>query len=293
MTQFANEPRPRTLAIILARAGSKGLPGKNTMPIAGRPCIEWTIEHALRSTRVDAVVVTTDDEHAGAIATRMGVDVIERPCELASDSATVDDAARHAVDALHDGANAVRPDFCVILYANVPVRPCDLTDRACERLVTTRADSVVSVAPVGKHHPWWTLRVSDEDGTLAAWEGEKLFHNTYRRQMLPPAFVPDGGALALTTRALFLEVPNVTPGPHAFLGRDRRAVISPEGAVIDIDARIDAHVADAVLREARLSADHAGADGASTTGADLEIGMGPHSRFCRAENGAKAARVHA
>lgn len=274
--------RPTTLAIILARAGSKGLPGKNTMPIAGRACIEWTIEHALLSSRVDAVAVSTDDEHAAAIAAGMGVSVIERPAELANDTATVDDAARHAVLALSSHRDALRPDFCVILYANVPVRPSDLTDRACERLAAASADSVQSFAPVGKHHPWWTARVKESDGTLAAWEGETLFHNTYRRQMLPPAFVPDGGVVAVTRRSLFLEVPGVAPGPHAFLGRDRRAVISAEGAVIDIDTRIDAHVADAVLRER-----HAG-DRVEERDSRGE----PSARFCRG-GGASTAKVHA
>ena len=76
----------------------------------------------------------------------------------------------------------------------------------------------------------------------------------HRRQDLPPAFVPDGGVLVVTPQALRLEVPGVAPGPHAFLGARRGGVVTGEGEVIDIDARIDQLVADAVLRE-RLGAD--------------------------------------
>jgi CMP-N-acetylneuraminic acid synthetase len=107
---------------------------------------------------------------------------------------------------------------------------------------------VQSYSPVGKHHPWWTARVS-EDGSVAPWEGEVLNHGVFRRQDLPGAHVPDGGVLAVTRRALFLDVPGVEPGPHAFFGRDRRGVLTGEGEVVDIDSRIDLLVADALLRE--------------------------------------------
>ena len=83
---------------------------------------------------------------------------------------------------------------------------------------------------------------------MAPWEGDTLNGGVFRRQDLPPAYLPDGGALAVTRRALFLEIPSVPPGPHAFFGLDRRAVINPEGAVVDIDSPIDLIVADALLR---------------------------------------------
>ncbi len=230
----------RALAIILARGGSKGVPGKNTRRIAGKPCIAWTIEQAQRADRVGRVLVSTDDARAKAIAQELGAEVIDRPAELAGDTARVDDAARHALDACgHDGP-------LVILYANVPVRPEGLIDRALELLETSGCDSVQSYAPVGKHHPWWTARL-DEDGGVSAWEGEVLNHGVFRRQDLPPAFVPDGGVIALTARALRLQIPGVSPGPHAFFGPDRRGVRTGEGEVVDIDSEIDVVVADAVL----------------------------------------------
>ena len=171
-----------------------------------------------------------------------GVDVVARPASLAVDDATVDDAARHAVDALGWTGGPV-----AILYANVPVRPAGLLDRAIGLLEETGCDSVQSVARVGKHHPWWTARL-EPDARLAPWEGDTLNHGVYRRQDLPPAYIPDGGALVVTPNALFGVIPDVAPGPHAFLGADRRAVATEQGEVVDIDSGIDLIVADALLR---------------------------------------------
>lgn len=234
------------LAVILARAGSKGVPGKNTAPVGGRPCIAWTIEHAQQANSVSRIAVSTDCPEARRIALDMGGEVVERPADLASDRATVDDGARHAVRAL--GAEC---DPVVILYANVPVRPAGLIDRALAMLEEQGADSVQSYAPVGKYHPWWTARVDAASGAVRPWEGEVLNHGVFRRQDLPPAHIPDGGVIAVTREALFCEL-GVAPGPHAFFGREerRRGVINPEGSVIDIDSHTDLLVADAVLRAA-------------------------------------------
>lgn len=231
------------VAVILARRGSKGVPGKNMAPVGGRPCLWWTIQAALKASHVSRVIVSTDWPAAASLAREMGAEPIERPADLAGDSATVDAAVRHAVlDA--------DPAPVVILYANVPVRPPDLIDRAVELLGASGADSVQSYTAVGKHHPWWTCRVDPGSGRVTPWEGNRLFHGTYRRQDLPPALVPDGGVLVVGRESLFHRIPGVPEGPHAFLGREdrRRGVVTREGEVVDIDSPIDLLVADAILR---------------------------------------------
>ncbi len=240
--------RGRAAVIILGRAGSKGVPGKNMAPVGGRPCAAWTIEHALRSASVGVAAVSSDSEMLLELAASMGAVPIRRPAELATDHATVDSAARHAAGELLASGRVAADAPIVILYANVPVRPRDLSDRAVGMLMATGCDSVQSYAPVGKHHPWWTARVDAATGAVGPWEGEVLNHGVFRRQDLPPAFIPDGGIIALTRQALMLEIPGAAPGPHAFFGADRRGVLNPEGAVIDIDAPTDLLVADAVLR---------------------------------------------
>lgn len=241
-----------TTAIILARGGSKGVPGKNTRLIAGKPCVVWTLEAALQSRHVGHIAVSTDDAHIATMAELAGATSIARPPELACDTARVDDAARHAVDHLEIVGHRVKSDPIVILYANVPVRPAGLIDRAVELLTTTGCDSVQSYAPVGKHHPWWTARLDDD--VVRPWEGDVLNHGVYRRQDLPPAFVPDAGVIALTRRALFCENRAISAGPHAFLGIDQRGIRTEVGDVVDIDSEVDLFVAEAILSRRAMPA---------------------------------------
>jgi CMP-N,N'-diacetyllegionaminic acid synthase len=239
------------IAIILARAGSKGVPGKNIAPVAGQPCIQWTLDHARQAGSLSEIIVSTDCPQAAAIARQNSATVIDRPESLAHDQATIDDAARHALAIVRERATAANaPEHIVILYANVPIRPAGLIDRAIELLRSSGCDSVQSYQPVGKHHPWWTARVDGGSGVVSPWEGDILNHNVFRRQDLPPAFIPDGAIIAVTARALMLEVPGVQPGPHAFFGKDRRGIINPPGSVIDIDTPIDLIVANAMLADA-------------------------------------------
>ena len=226
---------PQTLAIILARAGSKGLPNKNALPIAGKPMLAWTIEHALASTRIDRVVVTTDGQKLADIAAKFDVEVVQRPAELAHDTATVDAAARHAVSEVID----LHQTIC-LLYGNIPVRPADLADRAIDKLIETNADSVQSVCPVGKNHPYWMKTVDAQTGEL----GMYTDNNIYRRQDLPPVYMLDGGVIAVKRDALFRVVEGQ---PHAFLGQDRRAITTKPGEVVDVDCDADFRVAEAAL----------------------------------------------
>ena len=233
-----------TLALILARAGSKGVPSKNIRPIADRPCIEWTIDFARAARSIHRIALSTDSPEAARIAARHGIDVINRPASLASDIATIDEAARHALESLDDPAiNTI-----AILYANIPIRPAGLLDEAIALLHSTGAHSVQSYAPVGKNHPFWTAIVDPATGTVRPWQGDVLNHNIFRRQDLPPAHIPDGAILVVTREALMLRIPDVAPGPHAFLGALRRGILTDPGAVIDIDSEIDLLVADAILR---------------------------------------------
>lgn len=233
-------------AIVLGRAGSKGLPGKNMLPIADVPCVQWTFLASQCAESVLHTCVSTDDPAMLELAREHGVITVERPAELATDTATVDDAARHAISAF--GKLALDPRTpVVILYANIPVRPAGLIDDAVRLMLETGCDSVQSYSPVGKHHPWWTARLS-EQGAVSPWEGDVLNHNVYRRQDLPPAYIPDGGVLVVSRQALMREIEGVPPGPHAFFGKDRRGIVSPS-PVIDIDTKIDMHIADAILRD--------------------------------------------
>lgn len=229
------------LAVIIGRSGSKGLPDKNARLLLDRPMICHTIEDAQSANFIGRVIVSTDGDAIAAAAESMNVQVIRRPAELANDTATVDSAVRHAVLAIES-----TDPIIVILYANVPVRPDDLIDRAIETLITTGADSVQSYSDVGKHHPYWMVKIDDE-GRVSP----NIANTIYRRQDLPPLFLPDGGVIAVRRESLFTIVDGQ---PHAFLGKDRRGIISPAGFVIDVDAEADFRVAEAaILRESPVT----------------------------------------
>ncbi|MHC5022766.1 MAG: acylneuraminate cytidylyltransferase family protein [Planctomycetota bacterium] len=224
----------RALAVIVGRAGSRGLPGKNAMYLAGRPMVVHTIEHARAARTVGRVVVTTDGPAIAAAARAAGVQVVDRPAELATDTASVQDAVRHAVTALDASESII-----VILYANVPIRPSGLIDGAVERLRETGADSVQSYSPVGKHHPHWMASLGD-DGVVTPFVADA----SDRRQDLPPLLMPDGGVIAVTRESLFTVR---TGHPHDFFGEDRRGIVSPEGSVVDVDTDLDYALAQTLL----------------------------------------------
>ncbi|MEM6749510.1 MAG: acylneuraminate cytidylyltransferase family protein [Planctomycetota bacterium] len=237
----------KTLGIVLARGGSRGLPRKNALEVAGKPMLAWTLEHALSSASVDHLVLSTDDDELADIAARYDVHVVRRTPELASDTAPVDAAARHAVASIVGLHDAV-----VLLYGNVPVRPSDLTERAVRKLRDTGADSVQSVCQVGKMHPYWMHKLEGVDVDRLA----PVTENTiYRRQDLPPVYVLDGGVIAVTRQSLF----NVVEGqPHSFLGSDRRAVTTLPGEVVDVDDALGRDHAELILQRQRAQQDDAG-----------------------------------
>jgi len=231
----------RVLAVVLARAGSKGLPDKCVLPILGKPMIAYTFEHAKAARCLDATVLSTDSAEAARIAGQFGLEVIDRPAELAADAARVDDAVRHAVveyERRHAGFNA---DVVVILYGNIPVRAEGAIDRAVQRLVDTGADSVRTVAPVGKMHPDWLHRL----------DGDRLVqfrpNSIHRRQDLEPLYYHDGAVIAVTRSALF-DPKTAGDDPHAFFGCDRRAIVQDPLDAVDVDEPVDLLVAEAVLR---------------------------------------------
>ncbi len=228
------------LGVILARAGSKGLPNKCARVLRGKPLIQYTMEHARCSQQLTAVVLSTDSVPARVLAREAEIEVVERPAELATDTATVDAAARHAVE-LWEAQNGATADVIALLYGNIAIRTVDLTDRAIEHLIETGADSVRSVAPVGVHHPDWLHRL----------EGDQMVqyrpNSIYRRQDLEPLYYHDGAAAVVTRAALFGALEH--PDDHqAFLGSDRRALVQGEDEAVDIDEPRDLLWAEAMLR---------------------------------------------
>jgi CMP-N,N'-diacetyllegionaminic acid synthase len=232
----------QVLGVIAARAGSKGVPNKNTRLLLGRPAVWYTLDDARASRRLTQVVVSTNDPAVKRVAEAEGVRVIDRPADLATDTARIDGALQHAVNTVE--AEGWRVDAVVLLYANVPVRAPGIIDRVIEHLAATGADSVRTFAPVGKYHPAWMSRL-DGDRVAPFQPG-----TAYRRQDLEPLYIVDGAAAAMTRAALF-SLPAGPDDHFAYLGRDRRGIIQTADATVDIDTEQDLLVAEAALRKRR------------------------------------------
>lgn len=237
-----------TVAVILARAGSKGLPDKCVLPLCGRPVIAYTIGHAQQSRRVDAILLTTDSPRAAATARQMGVMVIDRPPELAADTATTQDATRHAVGE-YESRTGRQADVIVALGGNTPLREDGIIDRCIDRLVETGCDSVQTVGRVGKHHPDWMYRLesgpADAGRVIAGRMSPYRPNNIVRRQDLEPLYGLDGAVVVVRRAFLFAEA--TASNPTAYLGQDRHAVVQEEPCV-DIDTLADFYQAEAMIR---------------------------------------------
>ncbi|MBW3697596.1 acylneuraminate cytidylyltransferase family protein [Vibrio sp. T187] len=141
----------KIMALIPARGGSKRLPRKNVLPLAGKPLINWTIEAGIQSQYVDRVFVSTDDKEIASIACELEVELPElRPTELASDIAKTEDVLLYSLDKF-----APDVDIVVLLQPTSPLRNAKHIDEALEFFIKKNAFSVVSVTPC-EHPPLWS-----------------------------------------------------------------------------------------------------------------------------------------
>jgi CMP-N-acetylneuraminic acid synthetase len=236
-----NEDSMKTLGIILARAGSAGLKNKHLLDLLGRPVISYTFDHVRNATRLSHAVLSTDCPSLRELAIAAGIDVIDRPADLATGEASVQDVMLHALHTL-ESTSAFRADALVTIYGNVPVRGEGVIDRAIAKLEETACDSVRTFCPVGKWHPAWMSKLeSDLVNPLRA-------GSIHRRQDLEPLFLHDGAAVAVSRKSM-LRGETMPHDPHAFFGIDRRGIQTEMGETVEIDHLRDLFWAEAVLRE--------------------------------------------
>lgn len=185
------------LGLIPARGGSKGVPGKNILPVGGRPLIQWTIEAARAARCLDRVVVSSDDPTIMAVAAELGCEVpFTRPAELATDEASSVDVVIDAIQRLP------QYDIVVLLQPTSPLRSAEDIDGTVELLVASGAPACVSLRPA-EDHPFWTFRL-DEQGALSRFVALSA-ELPQRRQDLPPAWCLNGAVYAAHARWLCRE----------------------------------------------------------------------------------------
>ena len=200
---------PTVLGVVTARAGSKGIPGKNTRLLAGKPLISYTVDAARESRAFDRLVLSTDDREAADIARAGGCEVpFMRPAELSADDTPHLPVMQHAVAWLRDREGYVA-DWTMILMPTSPLRrPQDIVD-AVALAIRTGADSVVSVGEMPAHyHPLRALTV-DGQGWARLYDGRPVRERPVRRQGLPPVWVPNGAIYLFRSALLFAPEPSL------------------------------------------------------------------------------------
>lgn len=186
---------PRILGLILARGGSKRLPGKNVKPLAGKPLVAWSIASARACAAIEDVVVSTDDEVIAAAAREHGARVpFLRPPALAADTSTSADSALHALDWLREQEGRSY-DAVILLEPTSPLRASTDLPGVAELLARRwdDTDAVVTVGRVQLENPAYTKRL-DADGRLTPWVKQGSDDEV--------AWFPYGVAYAVKTEAL-------------------------------------------------------------------------------------------
>lgn len=194
--------KKKVLALIPARRGSKGLPGKNIKQMCGKPLLAWTIEKALLSEYLDCILVSTDCKDIASIARSFGGYVpFLRPEELSSDKSSTFDVAAHALKFLQEKED-MDFEYVVLLEPTSPLREDDDIDKMLEVLSKNRSnfDSIISVGEVDEH-PSIVKRL--EGSNLESFCPE--LKQTLRRQDNEAAFFPYGVAYVANKNALLKE----------------------------------------------------------------------------------------
>lgn len=224
----------RSIAIIPARSGSKGLPDKNILPLNGKPLLAYSIEAARASGMFDIVHVSTDSAHYADIARSFGADEpFLRSAEASSDSASSEDAIR---EVLHRYAEqGQRFDAFMLLQPTSPLRTVEDIRAAFAEMAEKNADSVISVCEM-EHSPLWSNTLPP-DGSMRDFiraGGNK------RRQELE-TYYRMNGAIYLVKTEHFLRT-------GSLYGSGCYAYRMPSARSIDIDSSTDFVIASALLR---------------------------------------------
>jgi CMP-N,N'-diacetyllegionaminic acid synthase len=228
------------LAIIPARGGSKGLPGKNIKELCGKPLIAWSIEQALGCSNVDRVVVSTDDDQIANISKKYGAEVpFKRPTELAGDTASTISVVFHTIDWLREHEDYL-PEYILLLQPTSPLRAAADIEGAIQTLKDKDARAIVSVCETD-HHPWWS-NILPGDGNMKDFISSEILNK--RRQDLPLFYRVNG--------AIYLAEMDYLQEHNEFLGPATFAYEMPKNRSVDIDSELDFKLAAWVMEKEKL-----------------------------------------
>lgn len=224
----------KALAIIPARGGSKGIPKKNIVNLAGKPLIGWTIEAAQKSHFIEDIFVSSDSDEILQLAENSGAKTIKRPQELALDETLTVPVLKHAIQTIEAQNQDSHYDFLILLQPTSPLRNASHIDAAFELLLSSNCSSLISVVE-SSHSPLKSFVI--ENGFLKG-----LINNDYpfmRRQDLPKAYSANG-AIYIVDLKLFKSL-------GSLLTSECIPFMMDQTASIDIDTRDDLEIANRLL----------------------------------------------
>ncbi len=220
----------RVLGLIPARAGSKGIPGKNIAPVCGRPLIAYTCDAARESRRLYRTIVSTDDAAIAAVAAEHGVGApFLRPSEIAGDGALMRDVIRHAVEWVEAQDGPI--DAVALLQPTSPLRTARHIDAAIDLLTHTAASAVVSVVAVPHQFGPASLMRMDGDRLTPDQRAPSLL-----RQHKPVLFARNGPAVLVISRGVV--------DAASFYDGDVRGLEMSHADSVDIDSADDLALAE-------------------------------------------------
>jgi len=224
----------KNYAFVFARGGSKGLPGKNIKPLAGKPLIHYSIETAKQCPSIDEVFVSTDDTAIAEIARQAGAIVIERPAELASDTSPEWLSWRHGIEWVerHYG----KFQYFVSLPATSPLRNVSDVEGAIAKLESSLADICISVTPASRSPYFNMVKVLDDETCELVIKPEGA---VTRRQDAPDVFD--------ITTVVYIATPTFIKNNDSLFSGTVTSVVVPKVRAVDIDDIYDFLLAEAIV----------------------------------------------
>ena len=227
----------KILCILQVRGGSKGVPKKNIREVNGKPLMTWTIESAKKSRVFDSIWVSSDSDEILEVGRKEDVNTMKRPDELSGDEVL-------SVDSLHWAVGEIEKlkgntyDYVVELPVVCPLRNEDHIREAVEKLITTGADSVISVTQMTDKHPVRMKRITDDD-LIEDFCSEYPEGDAGRRQDLEPCYIRNGGIYSMKRDTLMNEKTR-----H---GKISRPYVMEDKYSINIDNEMDLRLAEVML----------------------------------------------
>ncbi|MGQ0473433.1 cytidylyltransferase domain-containing protein [Acinetobacter sp. FDAARGOS_724] len=225
----------RNFAFIFARGGSKGLPGKNIKPLAGKPLLQYSIDTALASDLIEQVFVSTDDQAIAQVAIEGGAILIERPVELATDQSPEWLSWRHAVEWATEHYGSF--DGFVSLPVTSPLRSQEDVEAAILKRQAETADICIAVTPASRS-PYFNMVKYNEAGFVELVnqpEGE-----VSRRQDAPKVFD--------ITTVVYATTPEFVLNNYGLFSGKVASIEVPKARAVDIDDIYDFRLAEAIIK---------------------------------------------